>query len=108
MSRSTGSVFRLDLFWRLKILALLSAQLGDADHIFESSSDPLNCSIPSSYGNVSVAAENVAGVGAAGTCTAQPISELPGKVRTRSCASHNNFFCNEICVGNIKLLWHHQ
>ena len=32
--------------------------------------------LPSSYGNVSVAAENVVGVGAARTCTAQPISEL--------------------------------
>ena len=92
MSCSTGSVFRLDLFWRLKILALLSAQLGDADHIFEPSPDPLNCSIPSNYDNASVAAENVAGVGAAGRCTTQPISELPGEIRTRSCGPYNSFF----------------
>jgi len=31
---------------------------------------------PSSYDNVSVAAENEVGVGAAKTCTTQPISEL--------------------------------
>ena len=35
---------------------------------------PLNP--PSSYDSVSVAAENVVGVGAARNCTAQPISEL--------------------------------
>ena len=35
-----------------------------------------NGSAPSSYDNVSVAAENVVGVGAARTCTTQPISEL--------------------------------
>ena len=33
-------------------------------------------SVPSSYDSVSVAAVNVVGVGAARTCTAQPISEL--------------------------------
>ena len=70
------------------MLALLSAQLGR--HIFEPSPDPLNCSIPSTYDNVSVAAENVAGVGAAGTCTAQPICELPREVRTRLCAPYNS------------------
>ena len=31
---------------------------------------------PSSYDSVSVAAENLVGVGAARTCTTQPISEL--------------------------------
>ena len=35
-----------------------------------------NGSTPSSYYSVSVAAENVVGVGAARTCTTQPISEL--------------------------------
>ena len=40
-------------------------------HTFDPPSNP-----PSSYDNVSVAAENVVGVGAARTCTAQPISEL--------------------------------
>ena len=36
----------------------------------------LNGSVPLSYRRLAVAAENVAGVGAAGTCSAQPISEL--------------------------------
>ena len=40
-------------------------------HTFEPPSNP-----PSSYDSVSVAAENVVGVGAARTCTTQPISEL--------------------------------
>ena len=40
-------------------------------HTFELPSNP-----PSSYDCVSVAAENVVGVGAARTCTTQPISEL--------------------------------
>ena len=53
---------------------------GRCRHIFEPSPDPLNCCIPSNYDNVSVAAENVAGVGAARRCTAQPISELPGRL----------------------------
>ena len=65
---------------------------GRCRHIFEPSPDPLNCCIPSSYDNVSVAAESVAGVGTARTCTAQPISELPGEVSTRSCAPYNSFF----------------
>ena len=41
------------------------------NHTFEPPSNP-----PSSYDSVSVAAENVVGVGAARTCTTQPISEL--------------------------------
>ena len=44
---------------------------GRYSHTFEPPSNP-----PSSYDNVSVTAENVVGVGAARTCTAQPISEL--------------------------------
>ena len=40
-------------------------------HTFE---PPTN--LPTSYDNVSVAAENVVGVGAVRTCTTQPISEL--------------------------------
>ena len=36
-----------------------------------------NSSVPSSYDSVSVAAENVVGVGAARVCIAEPISELP-------------------------------
>ena len=44
---------------------------GRCSHTFEPPSNP-----PSSYDSVSVAAENVVGVGTARPCTAQPISEL--------------------------------
>ena len=44
---------------------------GRCSHTFEPPSNP-----PSSYDSVSVAAENVVGVGAARTCTTQPISEF--------------------------------
>ena len=44
---------------------------GRCSHTFEPPSNP-----PSSYDSVSVAAENVVGVGAVRTCTTQPISEL--------------------------------
>ena len=44
---------------------------GRCSHTFEPPSNP-----PSSYASVSVAAENVVGVGAVRTCAAQPISEL--------------------------------
>ena len=44
---------------------------GRCNHSFEPPSNP-----PSSYDSVSVAAENVVGVGATRTCTAQTISEL--------------------------------
>jgi len=44
---------------------------GRCSHTFEPPSNP-----SSRYYGVSVAAENVVGVGAARTCTTQPISEL--------------------------------
>ena len=44
---------------------------GRCSHTFEPPSNP-----PSSYDSVSVAAENVVGVGAARTCTTQTISEF--------------------------------
>jgi len=44
---------------------------GRCSHTFEPTSNP-----PSSYDSVSVAAENVVGVGAARTCTTQPIRKL--------------------------------
>ena len=50
-------------------IALCTA--GRCSHTFEPPSNP-----PSSYDSVSVAAENVVGVGAARTCTTQPISEF--------------------------------
>ena len=53
---------------------VLMCMNGRCSHTFEPPSNP-----PSSYGNVSVAAENKVGVGAARTCTAQTISELPLK-----------------------------
>ena len=47
---------------------------GRCSHTFEPPSNP-----PSRYDGVSVTAENVVGVGAARTCTAQTISELSDK-----------------------------
>ena len=47
---------------------------GRCSHTFMPPSNP-----PSSYDSVSVAAENVVGVGAARTCTVQTISELLGE-----------------------------
>ena len=44
---------------------------GRCSHTFEPSSNP-----PSSYDSVSVAAENVVGIGPEGNLTTQPISEL--------------------------------
>ena len=46
---------------------------GSCNSVFELA---MKSFVPSSYDNVSVAAENVVGVGAARTCTTQPISEL--------------------------------
>ena len=43
---------------------------GRCNHTFEPPSDP-----PLTFNSVSVAAENMVGVGTARTCTAQPISE---------------------------------
>ena len=45
---------------------------GRCSHTFDLLSD----GVPSSYDSVSVAAENVVGVGPPRTCTTQPISEL--------------------------------
>ena len=53
---------------------------GRCSHSFEPPSNS-----PSSYDSVSVAAENVVGVGAARTCTAQPISELTLSLTAISC-----------------------
>ena len=50
---------------------ITSCTAGRCSHTFEPPSNP-----PSSYDNVSVAAENVVGVGAARLCTTQSISEL--------------------------------
>ena len=54
-----------------------SCTSGRCSHTFELPSNP-----PSSYDSVSVAAENVLGVGAARTCTTQPISESPVGILT--------------------------
>ena len=50
---------------------IVNCTAGRCNHTFEPPSNP-----PSSYDSVSVAAENVVGVGAARTCTTQTISEL--------------------------------
>ena len=49
---------------------------GICGYIYRPSSNLLNGNVRSSYDSVSVAAENVLGVGTARTCTTQPISEL--------------------------------
>ena len=61
----TGSVVVIET------VNIASCTVGRCNHTLEPSSNP-----PSSYDSVSVAAENVVGVGAARTCTAQTISEL--------------------------------
>ena len=53
-------------------VSIAECTAGWCSHTFVPPSNP-----PSSYESVSVAAENVVGVGAARTCTAQAISELP-------------------------------
>ena len=66
---------------------------GRCSHTFEPPSNP-----PSSYDNVSVAAENVVGVGAPRTCTTQSISELTLKCFSYTvsgnsyCLAANEFF----------------
>ena len=65
ISFQTGSVVATEIV----NIALCTA--GRCSHTFEPPSNP-----PSSYDSVSVAAENVVGVGASRTCTAQAISEL--------------------------------
>ena len=52
-------------------MTITECTVGRCSYTFEPPSNP-----PSSYDSVSVAAENVVGVGAARTCTTQPISEL--------------------------------
>ena len=49
---------------------------GSCKYTYWPASNLLNGSVPSSYDSVSVAAENVVGVGAARNCTMQTISEL--------------------------------
>ena len=51
-------------------VTITNCNAGRCSHTFEPSSNST-----SSYDNVSVAAENVVGVGAASLCTAQPISK---------------------------------
>ena len=53
------------------IVSTTMCAAGKCNHTFEPPSN-----FPSSYDRVSVAAENVVGVGAARTCTTQTISEL--------------------------------
>ena len=62
--------FHTGPFMDTKNVSISECTAGRCSHTFELPSNP-----PSSYDNVSVAAENVVGVGAARTCTAQTISE---------------------------------
>ena len=65
ISFQTGSVVDTET------VNIASCRAGRCSHTFEPLSNP-----PSSYDSVSVAAENVVGVGAVRTCTTQAISEL--------------------------------
>ena len=65
ISFQTGSVVDTE------IVDIARCTAGRCSHTFEPPSNP-----PSSYDNVSVAAETMVGVGAARTCTTQAISEL--------------------------------
>ena len=49
---------------------------GICGYTYRPASNLLNDSVPSSYDNVSVIANNVVGVGTVRTCTEHPISEL--------------------------------
>jgi len=55
---------------------IVSCAAGRCSHSFDATYNLLNGSFSVSIDNLSVAAENVVGIGAARTCTAQPISEL--------------------------------
>ena len=73
-SKNTRSISRLSLLHvDTEDVNTARCTAGRCSHTFEPPSNP-----PSSYDSVSVAAENVVGVGATRTCTAQTISELLG------------------------------
>ena len=72
------------------------------------SSNLLGDSVPSSYDRVSVAAENVVGVGAARNCTTQTISELNLNILLQtigiefgSCIMH--FVCDPVTLKSVNL-----
>ena len=62
--------------------------VGRCSYTFEPPSNP-----PSSYDSVSVAAENVVGVGPATTCTTQPISECCYNI---TCSLVIRFHCHKV------------
>ena len=74
--RSSGDITHYQLYFQTgSVVAtdsvnITSCTAGRCSHTFELPSNP-----PSSYDSVSVAAENVVGVGAARVCISQPISE---------------------------------
>ena len=64
--------FQVGSFEMHKNVNLTACTARKCSHTFNLWSD----SVPSSYDSVTVAAENVVGVGASRMCTTQPISEL--------------------------------
>ena len=66
---------------------------GRCSHTFEPPSNP-----PSSYDSVSVAAVNVVGVGAARTCTTQPISELILSLTAISCNGEEHHVTSSVFI----------
>ena len=69
-------ILRTGSFVNSESMNIARCAVGRCSHSFAPASNHLNGSVPSSFDSVSVAAENVVGVGAARTCAAQPISEL--------------------------------
>ena len=67
---------------------------GRCSHTFEPPTNP-----PSSYDSVSVAAENMVGVGAARTCTTQTISESYSLTKSSETIMHMNCVSAWVCCG---------
>ena len=65
--------FQTGSFVATENVNIVACKVGRCSHTF----NLLSSKVPSNFESVLVAAENVVGVGPAGTCTAQPISELP-------------------------------
>ena len=96
ISFQTGSVVVTEIMNSTECIA------GICDYTYRPSS---NGSVCSSYDSVSVAAENVVGVGAARTCTTQTISELLKIYSLRTIAELLFFLCRycQFCLDQCLL-----
>ena len=64
--------FQTGSFVATENVNIIACKVGRCSHTF----NLLSSNVPSSFESVLVAAENVVGVGPAGTCTSRPIREL--------------------------------